>query len=80
MKGTICVPEGKMYSRFSFLEFIFPRSSRRQIILENAMLIYLSRNREHVSNGKRNRDDRMSGIIPTISNDEGVFNNGHFDM
>ena len=27
-----------------------------------------------------NRGDRMSGIIKTASNDEGVFNNGHFDM
>ncbi|KAL9077455.1 MAG: hypothetical protein Q9161_000300 [Pseudevernia consocians] len=29
---------------------------------------------------KSNRGDRMSGIIKTTSNDEGVFNNGHFDM
>ncbi|KAF6225700.1 hypothetical protein HO133_009700 [Letharia lupina] len=29
---------------------------------------------------KTDRGDRMSGIIKTTSNDDGVFNNGHFDM
>ncbi|KAL6718903.1 Serine/threonine-protein kinase [Lecanora helva] len=34
---------------------------------------------EHVPEGKRNRDDRMSGIIRTQTNDEGIFNN-QFDI
>lgn len=29
---------------------------------------------------RSNREDRMSGIIKITSNEEGLFNNGHFDM